>query len=84
LDEIHYEARHDPSLVDLRDAIKRGEAAIQKFSDKEGLLWYQGGWFYLLDLATRRILSMNFMIHPLVDTLEHYEPINELQQIFIG
>ena len=42
LDEIHYEARHDPSLVDLRDAIKRGEAAIQKISDKEGLLWYQG------------------------------------------
>ena len=38
LEEIHYEARHDPSLADLRNAIKKGEAAIQKFLDKDGLL----------------------------------------------
>ena len=42
MEEIHYEAHHDPSLANLRNAIKKGEAAVQKFSDKDGLLWYQG------------------------------------------
>ena len=42
LKEIHKEARSHSDLVAIREAIVRGDAAAERFKEREGMLWYQG------------------------------------------
>ena len=42
LKEVHKEACSHSDLVAIREAITRGDAAAERFKERDGMLWYQG------------------------------------------
>ena len=42
LKEVHTEACSHSDLVAIREAIARGDAAAERFKERDGMLWYQG------------------------------------------